>query len=410
MSRKEWPELEQIWEAMHRHAERGLGTVEVIGKSAEGRDIPMFKATDPRVPDEDKEVVVTLAGEHGDEVSGVTMNMMLLDWLATGETANILRTQIVMVIPCVNVDGYTRCVGLTTQNADLFVGFSLQGPPPCPEAQAVFGVIDLYMPDAFVNTHGGRYDGLRHSMMQKTMAAFHPEIAEMMGQAADAEGWPQGRDAEFELFPAASDPLSRIDRPGRPAVPFSSNMSYTAKRYHTLSFLMHVDDPREGLPRLKKLLQIGSSRWPTEYYRGYPNRIIKHQNIGLLSACGRTAAQRRASRVELREKSDGLFLLGQPYKPGSDILILHRRTKPFILYGAGIRFRIPKGSKVQRVTFNDQEMAPGEGHGYLVWDDMRWTVVQANILKGWPEGSSRGMASDTLPSDLAVVHVKYDLP
>ncbi len=410
MSKKEWLTLDELWEALRRHAERGLGTIEVIGKSAEGREIPMFKVTDPNIPDEDKEIIVTLSGEHGDEVSAITMHLMLLDWLATKEAADILRTQIVIVIPCVNVDGYSRCIGFTSENVDLFIGFPLEGPPPCPEARAVFSVIDRYKPDAFVNTHGGRYDCTRHSLFQKTVPAFHPEIAEMMNLAADQEGWPQGRDSEFELFPAPGDLLSRVDRPGRPSVPFSSNMSYAAKKYHTLSFLMHVDDPREGLPRLKKLLQIGSSRWPTEYYRGYPNRILKHQSIGLLSACGKTAAQRRASRVELRENSDGLFLLGQPYKPGSDILILHRRTKPFIRHGAGIRFRIPKGSKIRQVIFNDQEMGPGEDYGYIVWDDPRWTVVQANILQGWTEGSSRSEAGDTLPSDLAVMNIKYDLP
>jgi hypothetical protein len=410
MSKQEWPTLDELWNALRRHAEKGLGTLEVIGKSAEGREIPMFIATDRTVADDNKEIILTLSGEHGDEVSAINMHLMLLDWLTTKEAADILRTQIVMVIPCVNVDGYTRCEGLTSQTVDLFVGFASEGQPLSPEAVAVLSVIDRYKPDALVNTHSGRYDNLRHSLLQKTMSAFHPEIAEMMNLAADEEGWPQGRDSEFELFPAPGDPLSRISRPGRPAVPFSSNMSYTAKKYHTLSILMHADDPREGVPRLKKLLQIGSSRWPTEYYKGYPNRIMKHQSIGLICACGKTASQRRASRVELTENSDGLFLLGQPYRPGSDVLILHRRTKPFIRHGAGIRFRIPKGSKVRKVTFNDEEMSQSEDHGYFVWDDPRWTVVQVNILKGWPEGSTRAKAGDTLPADLAVVHVKYDLP
>lgn len=408
MSKKEWPTLDKIWEQLHRHEKKGLGTIEVIGKSAEGLEIPMFKATNPDVPDDDKEIIVTLAGEHGDEVTGPTMHMMLLDWLASDGGTEVLRTQVVMVIPCINVDGFTQCVGFTSEDVDLFVGFSLEGPPVSAEARAVWEVIERYIPDAFVNVHGGRFDELRHALLSKTVTSFHPEIAEMMDLAADEEGWPQGRNTEFEVFPAPGDLLSREDRPGRPAVPFSSNMSYTAKKYHTLSCLMHVDDEREGLPRLKKLLQIGSSRWPTEYYRGYPNRIMKYQGVGLLSACGKTAAQRRASRAELRENSDGLFLLSQPCRPGTDILVLHRRTKPFIRHGAGIRFRIPKGSKIRQVIFNEQEMKLSEDHGYFSWDDPRWTVVQVNILQGWAEGSTRARAGDTIPSDLAFVMVKYD--
>ena len=48
-----------------------------------------------------------------------------------------------------------------------------------------------------------------------------------------------------------------------------------------------------------RLFEIGNERWPGEYYRGYPTRVIMGNTHARITAYGRTAAQRRRSRVEL---------------------------------------------------------------------------------------------------------------
>lgn len=406
-----WPSLEQLWNHLHRLKETRHCTVRSLGKSAQGRDIPLATVTDPAVADENKEVCILLAGEHGDEKSGPTSMLRLADWLVGGDAlaAQVRRTQIVHIVPAVNVDGYEIDRGFTAQDVDLYVAFSVTEAPTAPEAKAVWDLVEETVPDAFVNLHGGRFEDTRRPFLNNTVAAFHPEIAEMMDLAADATGFPQGRNGEFEQFPNIADPLSRIARPGRPAVPFSSNVAAAAKKFHTLSVLMHTDGEDECVVRLKKLLEVGSARWPTEYYVGYPNRILGAQGVGLLAACGRTPRERRQSRAELSRNIEGLALLAASCAPGRDILVLHRRTKPFIHHGAAIRFRIPKGSAVRSLTLNGDRLPRSEGHGYLQWEDPRWSVVQVNILQGWPAGSTRAMGGDTLPADISVLMLDYAL-
>jgi hypothetical protein len=405
------PSLEQLWNELHRLAEFGHCKVRSLGKSSQGRDIPLLTVTDPAVADENKEVCILLAGEHGDEKSGPTSMLRLAEWLASRDSlaGEVRRTQVVHIIPAVNVDGYVIDRGFTAQDVDLYVAFSVSETPTCPEARAVWELVEETVPDAFVNLHGGRFEDTRRPFLNNTVAAFHDEVAEMMDLAADAAGFPQGRNHEFEEFPRIPDPLSRIARPGRPAVPFSSNVAAAAKKFHTLSVLMHTDGEDECVARLKKLLEIGSTRWPTEHYPGYPNRILGAQGVGLLSACGSTPAERRRSRAELCRNIEGLALLAASCAPGRDLLVLHRRTKPYIHHGAAVRFRIPKGSTVRSFTLNGDALSESEAHGYVQWEDPRWSVVQANILQGWPAGSTRAIGGDTLPADIAVLMLDYRL-
>jgi len=405
-----WPSLEEIRNHLHRLEETGLCAVASIGLSSQGQEIPLATVTDSHISEDDKEICILLAGEHGDEKSGATSMLQLLDWLVTDDPRAVAarRAQTVHVLPCVNVDGYLINRGFTAQNVDLYVGFSVTEAPASPEARAVWNLVERVVPDMFVNVHGGRFENTQRPFLNNTVAAFHQEIAEQMDVAADAAGWSQGRNSEFEQFPNVADPLSRIERPGRPAVPFSSNVAAAAKKFHTLSILMHTDGEEECVIRLQKLLEFGSSRWPTEYYPGYPNRILGAQGTGLLSVCGTTPGERRRSRAELCRNIDGLALLAASCLPGRGIHVLHRRTKPFIHHGAAVRFRIPKGSTTSDVRLNGDLLGPSEAHGYLQWDDPRWTIVQVNILKGWPAGSTRALGGDTLPADIAVLMLEYE--
>lgn len=407
-----WPSLEEVW-AHLRDAERtGFCKVQSIGKSVEARDIPVATVTDSAVADDDKEVCILLAGEHGDEKSGVTSMLRMLDWLLSDDARAVAarRKQTVHILPCVNVDGYVVNKGFTAQDVDLYVAFSPDSPSAAPEAKAVWDFVERTVPDVFVNLHGGRFEDTQRPFLTNTVTAFHPSIAEQMDLAADEGGWPQGREWEFEHFPAIPDSLSRIERPGRPAVPFSSNIAAAAKKFHTLSVLMHTDTEEECVLRLQKLIEIGNSAWSTEHYTGYPNRILRAQGCGLLSVCGRTPGQRRRSRTELSANLDGLFLLSASCPVGRAILVLHRRTKPFIHHGASIRFRIPRGSKVKELRLNGDLLSPSEGHGYVEWQDPRWSVVQANLLESWPSFSTRAKGGDTIPADIAVLILEYEPP
>ena len=403
------PTLDELARSLRSLETGGHCRIGSIGRSSEGREIPLGTITDSTVEDEDKEAAILLAGEHGDEKSGTTSMLRIAEWLCGDDprAAQIRRTQTVHVLPVVNPDGYAIHKGFTAQDIDLYVGFSPTGELPSAEAQAVWRFVEDCIPDVLVNLHGGRFENTMRSFLNNTVTAFHPEIAEAMDAAADAAGWPQPRNSEFEQFPAIGDPLSRVERPGRPAVPFSSNVAAAAKKFHTLSVLMHTDGEEECVVRLQRLLEFGSSCWPTERYAGYPNRVLGAQGNALLTAYGRTPGARRRSRAELARNIDGLSLLAASCPPGRGIAVLHRRTKPFIHHGAGVRLRIPKNSTLTSVTLNGERLERSEGHGYLQWKDPRWSVVQVNLLEGWPAASTRALGGDTLPADIAVVMLEF---
>lgn len=404
-----WPTLEELVRSLQSLQGGGFCQAGSIGRSSEGREIPLATVTDFSIDEEHKETAILLAGEHGDEKSGTTSMLRVAEWLCSNDprASEIRRTQTVHVLPVVNPDGYAIHKGFTAQDVDLYVGFSLTEEPASPEARAVWQFVEACVPDVFVNLHGGRFENTMRSFLNNTVTAFHPEIAELMDAAADDAGWPQPRNAEFEQFPAIGDPLSRVARPGRPAVPFSSNVAAAAKKFHTLSVLMHTDAEEECVVRLQRLLELGSSRWPTEHYPGYPNRVLGAQGNALLTACGSTPGARRRSRAEIARNIDGLALLAASCPPGRGIAVLHRRTKPYVHHGAAVRLRIPKGSKLASVTLNGDRLERSEGHGYLQWEDPRWSVVQVNILEGWPAASTRALGGDTLPADIAVAMLDF---
>jgi hypothetical protein len=84
---------------------------------------------------------------------------------------------------------------------------------------------------------------------------------------------------------------------------------YAYYRYHSLVSTSEVAWERSGLLRHRRLLRVGNERWPGEYYAGYPTRVIMGNMHARLTAYGTTAAQRRASRVELWQRL-GEFTFG----------------------------------------------------------------------------------------------------
>jgi hypothetical protein len=75
---------------------------------------------------------------------------------------------------------------------------------------------------------------------------------------------------------------------------------------HTLAMTMETGFEESAVTRLRRLLQIGNSTWRGERYSGYPVNQVGCWGSMALSAWGRTAAERRASRVELWSKAGQL--------------------------------------------------------------------------------------------------------
>jgi len=161
-----------------------------IGKSGEGRSLPMLILADPPVatPDEaarsKKLVTLLFANIHAGEVDGKEAVLMLARDLATGPDRDLFKELVVLVVPILNADGNERIdkanrpeqngppdgVGIRANAAGLDLNrdfIKLESP----EVRALAGVVRRWDPAVTVDLHTTNgsyhryaltYDGPRH--------------------------------------------------------------------------------------------------------------------------------------------------------------------------------------------------------------------------------------------------------
>lgn len=195
-------------------------TYESIGKSYQGRDIPMFKIGNPNGG---KVLFTTVT--HGDEVEGAEVGYYMADWiLERKEPAiadRILQDNLIMIV-IVNIDSY----GIKRKNMDQYgfvhgayansygvdlnrnmpVGWggsssssnvtdmSYKGPSPGsePESQALINLFETYKPKFHLNYHygGGIVFGYPsgYAKMTANMSHYHIAIAKEIQTLAASRG------------------------------------------------------------------------------------------------------------------------------------------------------------------------------------------------------------------------------
>lgn len=418
--------------------------VEEAGRSVEGRPLWLVTITDSGVADEEKEIVFCVAQEHGDERSAALALLEMIEWLTTDEAAEARRRLIVAVIPCVNPDGWDPVCFANKKGANLFADYSLQGPCSQPESEAVRQALIRLRPEVLANLHGtwrgSRYRAVDGSGLAYATSQFERSHArlfvEEMARAAEAAGYPQDRGEED-----AERIVSWI--PGGEYHCFGSMFGitpgvYAYHHFHTLSVCMEVVEPQSGVARMKRLLQMGYERWRTETVPGYPTRVAANVAHAYLCASGRTAAERRASRVELwRRQGESLLAYGVSARigfdvaayspsfadkrawvhrklgdvlkqlggaPGMDVAAMARiaagqedltllpteeRSKPPVTPATpeealtcpiGLRLRLPTRAQVREVQVNGHPLSPGGMGGYSMWDTPNgWRMLQADL-------------------------------
>ena len=83
-------------------------SMETIGRSNEGRDIQAVHITDKRYPIDHKEVVLIVLGRHGDELGTRVVGPAVLQWLASPEAKQHLKSQHILVVPVANPDACVK--------------------------------------------------------------------------------------------------------------------------------------------------------------------------------------------------------------------------------------------------------------------------------------------------------------
>lgn len=315
-------------------------TVESIGKSSEGLDIPMLKITDKSVKDEDKQVALITSLHGGPERSGTTAVLTLTEWLLSDdkEAIETRRKQVVLVIPIIHPHSYfVTDRFLSAGGIDPYTGggagnwdfetLTYKKSDACPELMAFLGVVDKYRPDVNLDLHGtglqeyseAHKDAVDHksyrgqTMFEVTGTAYSNSvlrpwdwrIIEAMVKAGVEEGFPSDRaeaDAQMMHWIPGLGKATGSAWSGRPQF-YSAQYAYL--KYHTLVGCLEVSWEASGVARAKGMLRIGNNVWDGEKYAGYPvNRVFPF--IGkYVTAWGETAEALRESRIDLWQKKDG---------------------------------------------------------------------------------------------------------
>ncbi len=317
-----------------------LVTVSSIGKSG-GYDILKAVFTDPSVSDENKQVVL-LTAQHSMELSGVTTLLSVGNFLVSDreDAADILKKQIIVMIPCSNVYSYSKQdpayqfkneAGVCEYFSFKYDGVAYDE-ATAPAAHAIKRVIDEYKPEVMLDVHGVWYQNqlVIPSMGISGSAGnrfYNNEFVRQVQAAGIEAGYPIMNFDDMEVLLRTDMNCDDRDINGHFYIS-NGNLHqaqvYAYLHYHTLAGSFETAFEESCVPQIIKALTIGCNIWGGEYYAGYPTRTaLSPTGHNSIRAYGRTAAQRRESRAELWKHRSRIFLgVGHPEMPGFNAAII----------------------------------------------------------------------------------------
>ena len=368
------PGYEDVMRCVEGVAGSRLVKLGSAGKSFEGRAIPMLEITDPRVGDDDKQLVVITAGTHGSEEGGRMVAMALMEWLASGEPYLTLRNQKFIILPCVNPDGSVRNTGANAEGINIYDSFPLSGEPQSHEARLICAAVGHLNPALVVDIHGLAGGAMNeefyyHEGFANSPVNFlGPILAEEARQAAEAAGFPQ------------KEPR-RVTRAGLPA--------RMAKEVNCLAFTAEVTENfyppslmrASGLIRMKALIAIGDRRNYFHYYPGYPCEAVSGHAMAWLCAHGKTAAARGENRRQLLASVAHIpvFRRAPADEGGTAAVTIGADRDLPSLPRFTLQMRVHKPAAIRGVFYDDQELPAGEEHGFVAWQDKASHIVRVNV-------------------------------
>ena len=456
--------------------------VERVGESAAGLGIHLLKISDPRVDDANKQIALVTALHGGPERSGTTTILHFVEWLLgdSDEARETRRKQILLVMPINHPEAFFQTDRFrNSEKIDPYTGggpahwdlerLEYKTPEKAPEVMAVLNVIDRWQPDVHADMHGTglqeyspeqlgdrtRYQG--QIMFEVTGSAYSNfalrpwdwRVTEAIVRAGQEAGFPSDRfeaDAQRSFHGPVMGPIADRTWSGQPNF-YTAQYGYA--KYHTMVSAFEIAWEQSGVARLRGLLRIGNGHWQNEPHEGYPVDRIASYTGHFVTSYGKTAAERRRSRVELWQKqgefshatlypqTDGretyivatsadaaavlqkdldLFLAGVSEREDVDATAIQKfvRSGPEVLlavskarrtvaapepleHGIGFRLRLPyRQPEIDSVRLNGTPLPKDVDHGWQSWNANGYTQVQINLS---PEIAAR--------HDLFIVTCEY---
>lgn len=338
--------LKEVYRWLDAFVEKNKGVAhkEVLGKSPDQWDIPAIFVTNRDMADEGKQIAVVTAARHGQEFGARVVAPEILRFLTSEEARGIRDTQIVIVVPVVNPEGFVSnqfCSSRTslTKTERLILG----------------RLFRTYPPDMIIDYHSlGAESGSKYDIgdMEVILPAnttkwamdeqIHLHVAQRMVDAAEEAGWPYEihtledlaayyfGSRELGNMPWTSlkekmfllhmqDSHDDYDIPEEAALntltPQAGRTTYTNytcgpayMKWHSLVFGMETnhsaitdagDLAKSGMVPCAALLKMGSGRFTWEKDVGYPVNILHGDFRVSIRPVGKNAAERRASRIRI---------------------------------------------------------------------------------------------------------------
>jgi len=324
--------------------------VSVRGRTLRGNEILLVEVTDFAVPPNNKQVFLYTGAHVGLEINSMTTALRFIKWLL-GESelaCETRRKQVVLLVPIAEPDAFIEqrrndpATGEGAAYAGYYSWTGILKPEKNPEAVALAGILEEYLPDVHIDAHG--FAQADTTMCESTGVSggsalvsrtFAPQIIDAMVTAADRAGFGvRATNGEWgggfmectgemlvqyraqDIGPEYNDHFAH--RLGSAHFVFrESNISlpvYAYHRCHSLATTMEIGIEQSALVQLQKLMEIGNHPWIAERDSGYPVNFMGYGQNVALAGYGRTAMERRRSRVELWRHFDQ-FSLGQGNPP-----------------------------------------------------------------------------------------------
>ena len=357
-----------------------LVKIRTLRRTKRGRPIEAATFTDPDSADSSKQHVLILAGRHGNEESPRMQALAIMDWLVTPAAAETVQKQKIVVMPNLNpdaahVDSYWSpddvnvCADLDSRKSRT------------PEDRAFEEVVSSLQPDAVIDMHARGHAGCSYDMVlsgdHRPYTEDHNVIFRMVQDMVTA--------GEKAGAPHLSHPMSWPGWVGFGPV------AYCYKHFKSLSVLTETPESnthrpdarvriRTGLERVKALLKWGNRDYEKVHAPGYPSSLVLGSySLGIASR-GKTARQRRASRIEIWSQADHFERLAneKPEKQKVKGIAYKYKGAP-LKRGLGIQTRSRGRMKVREVTLNGRRLRISETNGYVTWQDQCSTYVVAFI-------------------------------
>jgi hypothetical protein len=370
----------------------GYCTFEEMGKSVEGRPIPLLTLTDPRVPLAEKSVAYFTGGTHGAEEVGRAASLALARWLATNDGAQHLRTQVVLICPCLSPDGAIRNSYHNAQDVNIYMAYPLGAEPTTPEAKAAYAVAQQWIPDCYADVHGlaggaigdSQYvpQGRNNGLFLMSLAISHE-----MDAAAEALGYPQ----RFCTVVPQRKGEQHQDSLFLRLLAEDNALTYTVET--TENYYPLDDSIRSALARLTTLIGAGDRMQWYQPYRGYPCDLIAGSPVAALMTYGADCQQRRVNRRKTSRAilEGSIFSVGRlPADPDHVATARVHLNRPIADPPEGfvLHLRLDPRVQIKRITFNGTALQPCRVDGFQVDAGPNSLSVRAALRRPLKEGDN----------------------